>query len=53
MYNALGQFFLMGGYAAYVWSAYGFVLATLALQLFRPWRRWQHLMKKQATLHDD
>ena len=36
----------MGGYAAYVWPAYGLVLCLLAIQLLRPWRRWQKMNKK-------
>jgi heme exporter protein CcmD len=39
----------MGGYAAYVWSAYGLALSILALQLFLPWKRWRKLAKKQKS----
>jgi len=39
-------FFAMGGYAQFVWPAYGIavlVLAGMALQSYRAWRRQQSL----------
>jgi len=33
------NFLHMGGYAFYVWTAYGSVFALLLLQWLRPWRR--------------
>jgi heme exporter protein D len=35
----LEQFFSMGGYAFYVWAAYGIALAVLLLNLALPMRR--------------
>jgi len=44
--DALGHFLAMGGYARFVWPAYGLavlVLAAMALQSYRAWRRQQSL----------
>lgn len=41
------QFLHMGGYAFYVWSAYGCVFLLLGLQWFLPWRRWQRYLREQ------
>jgi heme exporter protein D len=38
--ETISQFFAMGGYAFYVWCAYGSVFVLLGLQWFIPWRRW-------------
>ena len=46
MMDALGQFLAMGGYARFVWPAYGvavLVLVAMALQTYRAWRRQQGL----------
>jgi len=53
MLIALKQFLLMDGYATYVWSAYGIVLGMLAIQLFKPWKRWQKLLKQQHLPTDE
>ena len=42
---SLEQFFSMGGYALYVWSAYGFALALLLINLVLPLRRLAALRK--------
>jgi heme exporter protein D len=34
----LTEFFLMGGYAAYVWPAYGFAMLVLIALLAQSWR---------------
>jgi heme exporter protein D len=34
----LSDFFLMGGYAAYVWPAYGFAALVLIALLVQSWR---------------
>lgn len=39
--NAFLNFLHMGGYAFYVWTAYGSVIAFLFLTWYFPWRRWQ------------
>jgi heme exporter protein D len=46
MTDALGQFLAMGGYARFVWPAYGvavLVLGAMALQSYRAWRRQRSL----------
>lgn len=35
------NFLHMGGYAFYVWTAYGSVLSLLFLQWIMPWRRFK------------
>lgn len=47
MTDTLRNFFAMGGYAFYVWSAYGSVLTFLAVQWFLPWRRWRKYLREQ------
>lgn len=39
--NTITNFLHMGGYAFYVWTAYGSVMTFLFLQWFLPWRRWK------------
>ena len=42
MMDAVHQFLAMGGYARFVWPAYGIallVLAGMVLQSYRAWRR--------------
>jgi heme exporter protein CcmD len=47
MIEKMLHFFQMGGYGAYVFGAYGCVLALLLLQWFIPWRRWQQYLHAQ------
>ena len=55
--NALTEFFAMGGYAFYVWGAYGVALALLALEIIallwrgrrRATRRMTHPDTQQRT----
>ena len=42
----MSEFFHMGGYAAYVWSAYGISLAVLIMNIILPIRR------EKALLHN-
>lgn len=42
---SLQQFLSMGGYAFYVWTAYGLVLGMLALNLIAPLRRKASVQK--------
>lgn len=44
---ALLDFFHMGGYGLYVWSAYGSMCAFLLAQWYFPWRRWQKYLREQ------
>ena len=39
----------MGGYATYVWSAYGLVLSTCALQWLLPWLWLKKTAKRQQA----
>lgn len=43
--NSLQHFLNMGGYAVYVWSAYGCTAVLLGAQWFVPWRRWRKYLK--------
>lgn len=36
-------FLRMGGYAAFVWPAFGFTLCVLGLNLWLPWRQSRKL----------
>ena len=48
MITSFISFLKMGGYAFYVWSAYGSVLIFLLIQWFMPWKRWQNYLRKQT-----
>lgn len=48
--NDLLKWLSMGGYGFYVWSSYGLVFVTLAVQLIRPWRNWRKI-RKQEHVH--
>lgn len=42
------QFFSMGGYAFYVWTAYGLMAIVLLINLVLPWRRKSEVMSSLA-----
>ncbi|MDX1610599.1 MAG: heme exporter protein CcmD [Halofilum sp. (in: g-proteobacteria)] len=44
-----GNFFAMGGYAAFVWPSYGIAALLLAINAIVPWRRERAL---RARLRD-
>ena len=46
--SELGRFFDMGGYALYVWSAYGLVAVVLAANVAAPWLRQRRLLRRLA-----
>ncbi len=46
----LEQFFSMGGYAFYVWTAYGVAAAVLLLNLFLTYRRNAEVCKSIERL---
>jgi len=50
--NTLQQFFHMGGYAFYVWPAYGSVVVLLVMQFFLSWRRWHHYLQAQRRRYE-
>lgn len=41
----------MGGYGAYVWTAYGLSLAVLALNAWVAIRREQHILTELSARH--
>lgn len=45
----MAEFFAMGGYAAYVWSAFGFTILVLAGLWVLSWRQ---MRAKEAELED-
>ena len=46
--SEIARFFDMGGYAGYVWSAYGLVLAVFAANVAGPWLRQRRLLRRLA-----
>jgi heme exporter protein D len=51
---SFAEFVHMGGYAFYVWSAYGLALLVLALNVTQPWRRRRQLLRDiAARLRDE
>ena len=44
--SEVAHFFAMGGYGAYVWSAYGLVLVVLAANAAGPWLRQRRLLRR-------
>ena len=53
--NDIAHFLDMGGYAIYVWSAYGIVLAVLAANVAEPLLRQRRLLRRiaQQTAESD
>ena len=47
---SLEHFFAMGGYAFYVWTAYGMALAVLVFNLILPLRRKAEVFKSIGRL---
>ena len=45
-FHSINQFFAMGGFAAYVWSAYGVALFALGLFAWLPKRRMRKILKQ-------
>lgn len=45
--ESLSEFLHMGGYAKYVWSAYGIVFAVLIANVIKPWCEHKKLMRGQ------
>jgi heme exporter protein D len=50
--NAFQHFLNMGGYAFYVWTAYGITFALLAAQWLIPWRKWRNYVKGCQKHHE-
>ncbi len=47
--SALAEFFAMGGYAAYVWSAYALAAVVLVWNVVQPLRRERRLLRTLAA----
>ena len=47
--SEMARFFDMGGYALYVWSAYGLVAVVLAANVAGPWFRQRRLLRRLAA----
>ena len=45
------EFFKMGGYAAYVWPAYGITALSMILVIVRPIRKHKKLRQTLTRLH--
>ena len=50
--QGLSEFFAMGGYAAYVWSAFGFALVVLLGLLGQSWRAAHQREAELAELRE-
>jgi heme exporter protein D len=48
--HALGAYFAMGGYAVYVWPAYGLTFAVLGGFTVHSWRRYRHSVRTLEQL---
>jgi heme exporter protein D len=46
----MSGFWAMGGYAAYVWPAYGISAAALAIAAWLTWRAWRRAVARIAAL---
>jgi heme exporter protein D len=53
MINAIGDFLAMGGYAGFVWSAYGLALAVLTGVAYDSWRRYRASIAALDQLQQD
>jgi heme exporter protein D len=48
--SALGAYFAMGGYAAYVWSAYAAAIVVLGGIALASWRRYRRAIAELERL---
>jgi heme exporter protein D len=49
----MSEFLHMGGYAAYVWSAYGIALVILTINLVQPMLSHRELRKRLSRIHQE
>jgi heme exporter protein D len=49
----MSEFFAMGGYAAYVWSAYGITLAVVTLNVWLAQRRYYKALRAVSRPADN
>jgi heme exporter protein D len=47
------SFFAMGGYAAFIWPAYGVSLLGLLAMAWQSWSAWRTAKKRLAALEED
>ncbi len=55
MMKSIADFFHMGGYAFYVWTAYGIAFVVLSANFLLPMiriRRLHHSLTKREKVHD-
>ena len=49
----MSSFFAMGGYAAFIWPAYGVSAVALVAMIWQSWSAWRTARKKLQALEDD
>lgn len=49
MLNILKEFFAMGGYGFYIWTAYSITFIVLLLNFVIPSRQHKHFIKKNES----
>jgi heme exporter protein D len=49
----MSGFFAMGGYAAFIWPAYGVSALALVAMVWQSWSAWRAAQKKLRALEDD
>jgi heme exporter protein D len=53
MTGEIGRYIAMGGYAAFVWPAYGVALAVLGGLAWRSWRRYRASLRALDRLQQE
>ena len=49
----MSQFFAMGGYAAFIWPAYGVSFLGLLAMVWQSWAGWRAAKKRLKALEED
>lgn len=49
----MNGFLAMGGYAAFIWPAYGLSFLGLAAMTWQSWAAWRAAKKRLAALEED
>ncbi len=49
----MSAFFAMGGYAAFIWPAYGISAVALLATVWQSWTAWRAAKKKLEALERD
>lgn len=50
-FHHLHDFLKMGGYAQFVWLAYGIVFVVMMINILLPWRRHQRYQIKRKRMN--